>query len=92
MRKQRLRPYSPPPDQPREPREHQMPHGIVAATCASRRAPLAPQRPRTARIVLTLALDRLARHYGIELEARGPAHARTRSWQADGARPTMEGS
>jgi hypothetical protein len=48
--------------------------------------------PRTARIVLTLALDRLARHYGIEFEARGPAHARTRSWQAEGARPTMDGS
>jgi hypothetical protein len=48
--------------------------------------------PRTARIVLTLALDRLARHYGIELEARGPSHARTRSWQAEGARPTMDGS
>lgn len=47
--------------------------------------------PRAARIVLTLALDRLARHYGIELEARGPAHARTRGWQADGARPTMDG-
>jgi hypothetical protein len=47
--------------------------------------------PRTARIVLTLALDRLARHYGIELEARRPAHARTRSWQAEGARPTMDG-
>ena len=47
--------------------------------------------PRTARIVLTLALDRLARHYGIELEARGPAHACTRSWQAEGARPTMDG-
>jgi hypothetical protein len=47
--------------------------------------------PRTARIVLTLALDRLARHYGIELEARGPAHARTRRWQADGARPMMDG-
>jgi hypothetical protein len=48
--------------------------------------------PRTARIVLTLALDRLARHYGIELEARGPAHARTRGWQAEGARPTMDGT
>lgn len=48
--------------------------------------------PRTARVVLTLGLDRLARHYGIALEARGPAHARTRAWQADGARPTMDGS
>jgi hypothetical protein len=47
--------------------------------------------PRTARIVLTLALDRLARHYGIEMEARGPAHARTRSWQAQDARPVMDG-
>jgi hypothetical protein len=46
--------------------------------------------PRAARIVLTLALDRLARHYGIEVEARGPAFSRTRSWQAEGARPVME--
>jgi hypothetical protein len=48
--------------------------------------------PRAARIVLTLALDRLARHYGIEIEARGPAQSRTRAWQAEGARPTMDGS
>jgi hypothetical protein len=48
--------------------------------------------PRTARIVLTLALDRLARHYGIELETRGPSHARTRSWHAEGAKPTMDGN
>jgi hypothetical protein len=48
--------------------------------------------PRAARIVLTLALDRLARHYGIEIEARGPAQSRTRVWQAEGARPTMDGS
>jgi hypothetical protein len=47
--------------------------------------------PRAARIVLTLALDRLARHYGIEIEARGPNYSRTRSWQADGARPVMDG-
>ena len=46
--------------------------------------------PRTARIVLTLALDRLVRLYGFKGEARGPTHARTRSWQAEGARPTME--
>jgi hypothetical protein len=48
--------------------------------------------PRSARIVLTLALDRLARHYGIEMEARGPGNARTRAWWAEGARPTMDGS
>jgi hypothetical protein len=48
--------------------------------------------PRAARIVLTLALDRLARHYGIQVEARGPNFARTRAWRAEGARPTMDGS
>lgn len=48
--------------------------------------------PRTARVVLSLALDRLARHYGIEAEARGPARSGTRGWQADDARPTMDGS
>jgi hypothetical protein len=47
--------------------------------------------PRAARIVLSLALDRLARHYGIADEARGPVRAPTRAWQAVGARPTMEG-
>jgi hypothetical protein len=47
--------------------------------------------PRAARIVLSLALDRLARHYGIATEARGPARTRSRAWQADGARPTIDG-
>lgn len=47
--------------------------------------------PRAARIVISLALDRLARHYGIVAEARGPSHVRTRAWQAEGARPTMDG-
>jgi hypothetical protein len=47
---------------------------------------------RTARVVLSLALDRLARHYGIETEARGPVRSGTRAWQADGARPTIDGS
>jgi hypothetical protein len=46
---------------------------------------------RAAKIVLSLALDRLARHYGIAVEARGPIHARTRAWQAPGARPTLDG-
>ena len=47
--------------------------------------------PRTARIVLGLALDRLAAHYGIGTEARGRARAPMRAWQAAGARPTMDG-
>ena len=47
--------------------------------------------PRTARIVLGLALDRLAAHYGIGTEARGRSRAPMRAWQAPGARPTMDG-
>jgi hypothetical protein len=47
---------------------------------------------RTARVVLSLALDRLARHYGIESEARGPVRSGTRAWQADDARPTLDES
>lgn len=37
---------------------------------------------RTAKIVLGLALDRLARHYGLAAEIRGPERARLRSWSA----------
>jgi hypothetical protein len=38
---------------------------------------------RSAKIVLQLALDRLARHYGLREEARGNANARVRTWFAD---------
>jgi hypothetical protein len=37
---------------------------------------------RSAKIVLQLGLDRLARHYGLAREATGPANARVRSWLA----------
>ncbi len=38
--------------------------------------------PRSAKIVLQLALDRLARHYGLRDEARGDATTRVRTWLA----------
>ena len=40
---------------------------------------------RSAKIVLQLALDRLARHYGYAAKATGPGHAPLRTWLADGA-------
>jgi hypothetical protein len=39
---------------------------------------------RSAKVVLQLALDRLARHYGYAGQARGPAHAAVRTWLAEG--------
>lgn len=44
---------------------------------------------RTAKVVLGLALDRLARHYGIRSEIRGPARSPSRYWRAPDARPGM---
>jgi hypothetical protein len=41
--------------------------------------------PRSAKIVLQLGLDRLARHYGLRDEARGEANARVRTWLAEDA-------
>ena len=42
--------------------------------------------PRSAKILLQLGLDRLARHYGFEGEARGRARAPIRTW-LDADRP-----
>jgi hypothetical protein len=38
--------------------------------------------PRSAKVVLQLALDRLARHYGYDAQARGKARAPVRAWSA----------
>jgi hypothetical protein len=40
--------------------------------------------PRSAKVVLQLGLDRLARHYGLSREARGRARAPVRVWLAPG--------
>jgi len=39
--------------------------------------------PRSAKVVLQLALDRLARHYGYAAAARGLSHAAVRTWLAE---------
>ncbi|MCX7314297.1 MAG: DUF6456 domain-containing protein, partial [Alphaproteobacteria bacterium] len=41
--------------------------------------------PRSAKVVLQLGLDRLARHYGLEGRARGGGNASVRTWLADDA-------
>jgi hypothetical protein len=45
---------------------------------------------RTSKIVLGLALDRLARHYGIAAKISGRHRAPMRNWQAADARPTVD--
>lgn len=40
---------------------------------------------RSAKVVLQLALDRLARHYGYAGEMRGPTQTKVRTWLAEGA-------
>jgi uncharacterized protein DUF6456 len=45
--------------------------------------------PRSAKVVLQLGLDRLARHYGYAAEARGAARAAVRTWLAPDAEFTV---
>ena len=44
---------------------------------------------RSAKVVLSLALDRLSEHYGFAAKARN-SHASIKSWVQDGARPTIQ--
>lgn len=46
---------------------------------------------RSAKIVLQLALDRLARHYGYAAKITGPGHAPVRTWLAEGAEFKVDG-
>ena len=46
--------------------------------------------PRSAKVVLQLGLDRLARHYGLRGEARGRGKTEVRTWLAEGAGFTVE--
>jgi hypothetical protein len=47
---------------------------------------------RSAKVVLQLALDRLARHYGYAAQASGRAHAAVRTWLAEGATFSVDGT
>ena len=47
---------------------------------------------RSAKVVLQLGLDRLARHYGFMAQAKGRTDAPIRTWLADGAAFTVERS
>jgi hypothetical protein len=46
--------------------------------------------PRSAKVVLQLGLDRLARHYGLGAVTRGRGKARVRTWLADDAEFVVE--
>ena len=46
---------------------------------------------RSAKVVLQLALDRLARHYGYMTQTRGLSDAPIRTWLADGAKFSVDG-
>lgn len=46
---------------------------------------------RSAKVVLQLALDRLARHYGFAAQTKGPKDAPIRTWLADGTSFIVDG-
>jgi hypothetical protein len=46
---------------------------------------------RSAKLILTMALARLAAHYGVTVTATGPERARPRHWRGENARPMEKG-
>ena len=62
---------------------------LVDVCCFLKRLDMAERErgwpTRSAKIVLQLALERLARHYGYAARASGRTHARVRTWLADDA-------
>jgi hypothetical protein len=47
--------------------------------------------PRSAKVVLQLALDRLARHYGYAAQAKGPSKSAMRTWLSEDATFSADG-
>jgi hypothetical protein len=45
---------------------------------------------RAGKVILQLALQRLARHYGIDRDVSTIGPSRIRHWGADGYRPTLD--
>lgn len=69
-------------------------HGASSAEAAAFTDTIERERawpPRSAKVVLQLALDRLARHYVYAAQVRGPAQAAIRTWLAEGESFRVEG-